>query len=535
MNSRQETKIDHLLVLIIILVSDLTFPTFVIDTNNNPKQLILYPFSFFFFGFLISQKSNLWKNKLTLKIIWPYLFFIGSLTVVFGTADSPKVQQFFGIFGRNLGFLNYISLAIIAISICIFASSNFSATLLRAMKINLYLVLAYAFAQLAGIDFAKRKEAIKLGSFFGNTDFLSAYLGLSIILLVGLMIIEKVNLYRNLILILLSLFIIVQTKAIQGFALILIGLILFSIYFINDYGKNRIIKFSYYSSLVIFSFYLAIGSLGHGFFGKYLYKQSVAARGDYWRTGIDMFFQSPIYGMGLDSYFENFTINRDLKTFNRNTGEIADNAHNIFIQFASTGGLLLVSSYLMIIGMALFSYFRFKRNHKESTFSKIDLIFVLYVGFLAQQFISIDHVGLSIWGWAFSSTLILINNNIQTKAANFKNYVMGILLVLIGFVIGILPIVRDAGFNFGIKSSNFEQLKSNSISWPLNARRLEFMTMAAVRSNDPLNALNFARLLTQDFPKNQLGWEVILNNPNSDSNEKALAEKYLKNLNPFKY
>jgi hypothetical protein len=161
---------------------------------------------------------------------------------------------------------------------------------------------------------------------------------------------------------------------------------------------------------------------------------------------------------------------------------------------------------------------------------------VLYVGFLAQQFISIDHVGLSIWGWALSSILILGRNNIiQVEKSNFKNYVMGILLGLVGFVIGILPIVRDAGFNAGIKSSNFEQLKSNSISWPLNARRLEFMTMAAVRSNDPLNALNFARLLTQNFPKNQLGWEVILNNANSSSNEKASAGKYLKNLNPFKY
>lgn len=506
------------------------------DTTNNPKHLILYSIAFYFIGLLLSQNFDLWKNRLVIQKIWPYLLFLCSLTIVLGISESTFIQQFFGIFGRNLGYLNYLSLAIIAISICIFASPNFSSILLRAMKWNLYFVLTYAFLQIIGIDFAKRKEAIKLGSFFGNTDFLSAYLGLSVILLFGLLIIEKVYRLENIILIILSLFVIVQTRAIQGFALILIGLILISFFLMKNFKGNQALNLFYFFGVIISSIYLVIGSLGHGYFGKYLYKLSIAARGDYWRTGIDMFLQSPIYGKGLDSYFENFTINRDLKTFNRNTGEIADNAHNIFIQFASTGGTFLTLSYLILIGISLLSYYRFRKYSDNKIFSKMDLVFVLYVVFLAQQFISVDHVGLSIWGWVFSAILISGKNSVsQVKVSKFNNHLIGLFLGIIGFIIGILPIVRDAGFNGGIRSSNFEQLKSNSISWPLNARRLEFMTMAAVRSNDPLNALNFARLLARNFPKNQMAWEVILNNPNSTENDKILAENNLKKLNPFKY
>ena len=80
-----------------------------------------------------------------------------------------------------------------------------------------------------------------------------------------------------------------------------------------------------------------------------LYKESVALRGDFWRTGWNITKDNPFFGVGFDGYRDSFRLYRDQIATNRAPDSTISSAHNVFLDISSGGGLVLLVFYLLII------------------------------------------------------------------------------------------------------------------------------------------------------------------------------------------
>jgi hypothetical protein len=158
---------------------------------------------------------------------------------------------------------------------------------------------------------------------------------------------------------------------------------------------------------------------------KYLYKPSVSIRGFYWRAGVEMLKSHPFFGVGIDRYGAYFKEYREVKYPLAYGFDITStNAHNTFIQFFATGGLFLGMAYLVLNGYILVRAIHGIKNLKGSNRLLLAGVFSAWVAYHAQSLISIDNIGISIWGWILGGSIIgmsardVINQRIENPTKN---------------------------------------------------------------------------------------------------------------------
>ena len=147
-----------------------------------------------------------------------------------------------------------------------------------------------------------------------------------------------------------------------------------------------------------------------------LFKESVTYRGDYWRAGIRMFQDHIWFGVGLDRYGAYFREYRDVAQALRRGPNIGTNAaHNVFIQLGATGGIFLLLSYLVLVG---FIFWRGIVGLRENTGTRqivFATFFAAWLTYLAQAIISIDNIGVAIWGWVLGGAVVGLSYNKEEK------------------------------------------------------------------------------------------------------------------------
>jgi tetratricopeptide (TPR) repeat protein len=161
---------------------------------------------------------------------------------------------------------------------------------------------------------------------------------------------------------------------------------------------------------------------------NFFYKTSVTYRGDYWRAGWRMFIHHPIFGVGLDRYGAYFRQYRDAtQSLRRGPGLVSNAAHDIPIQLAATGGILLLVVY---VAMTLFIAWRGLISLKRTQGAQQILagtIFAAWIAYLAQSLISIDNLAIAIWGYILGGAVVGIS--ITSQPSNkFKSSISQSLL-----------------------------------------------------------------------------------------------------------
>jgi uncharacterized membrane protein required for colicin V production len=162
------------------------------------------------------------------------------------------------------------------------------------------------------------------------------------------------------------------------------------------------------------------------------------------------------------------------------------------------------------------------------------------VGYQIQSVISINQIGIGIWGWALSGLIIgyeISGRKVDdgSRMMNFSRF--KILLPTIGLIIGLFTGVPN--YVYGVKfSSAFKTLDAAKIvdastSRPYNQYPMWIASYQLLKSNLPKESLIVAQKLISEFPNSYDGWRIINSNPTATNELKAIALEQMKRLDPL--
>lgn len=350
----------------------------------------------------------IWENH-RLTSIALLAFIAASLNSIF-QSEAPATQTFYGVYGRNNGFLLYFLLVLLVAVVLASEKISTIISILKSILFAGFINIIYCAWVLAFGDFVGWSNPYGniLGT-LGNPNFIGAFLGIFSSILFSMVFTNLKN-KKYLVVIFLSLglalFEIVKSHAIQGRVLFALGLMINFFFYIRSRWKNPIFL-SIYSILSVLSGIVAVlGTLQIGPAAKYLYKESVSLRGEYWHAGLNMAKQNLFAGVGFDAYGDWYRVSRRASALVKPGPETVSNAaHNVFIDLFAFGGLPLLFSYLGLLMIVFVTIIKIAKRQR-----KFDFVFVSLVGawscFQLQSVISINQVGLAVWGSILSGAII---------------------------------------------------------------------------------------------------------------------------------
>ena len=485
--SRESELVSRYLPLSLAAITIFVSTNIGADPVNLPKLTLLVLSASLFIGIGFKSIIELLKYDRKTKLIC-LTFLIGLfISLLFGR--SSFITNFFGAWARNTGALTYLSLLIVFLLIGASPSRRISANISLAIYIagliNIVYGLSFIITGKDLINWSNRYG--KFLSTLGNPDFASGFLGL--VYAVGLYFVldQKQKHAIRIAAGILSpviILVILKTGALQGLILVALssGLYL-SIWFLTT-CKSKRLKIGYVFAAIGGMALTILGMLQIGPLSSILYKPSVSIRGAYWRAAMAMFESSPIYGIGLDSYGDWYRRSRDAGALLIPGVDVTtDAAHNVFLDLLAGGGLLLTLPYLaLIIYVTQRGIISIKRDPKDLLSQGL---FVSWVCYLAQSAISINQIGLAIWGWALAGAVVsyskISNEDLPQKKLMKKikskkilkesTFMVSIASITLGALL-ILPVqIAEAKWRNAVKTRNINKILTAADSWPKSCGR----------------------------------------------------------------
>lgn len=429
--SNKRAKINIRSNQIWVLYSGVVASTFYISTTsedpfNTPKFIILMLTAGWLLGHLLNEyfRSRLKHNSVDLKILLLIVFFLLSQTVALAFTHV----KFTGLFGdtqRRNGYLTYLSLSIIVLYSAKFLKYLDAIKIIQIAVFSGCALAIYGTIQTLGYDFFKWENPYNsiIGT-LGNPNFASALLAIFASFASLSYFIKNLGIAVRVVAlptVALSLFAIIRSESRQGLVTFLfVHLFFVSTYYLYKNQKIGIVLTLVSAGTVTLSI---AGMLQRGPLSGILYKESVSVRGFYWRAAYEMFRDKPLTGVGLDNYGGAFKAFRELDYPLRYGYTLtSSSAHNTTLQMFATGGFLLGISYLAILFFIFKSSIKLIRSIESEKKILVILFTAVWVGFQAQSFISIDNIGLTIWGWLIGGVLIaLARENVENTLTDKSN------------------------------------------------------------------------------------------------------------------
>jgi O-antigen ligase len=519
----------------------LVTPFFSYDPINVPRFLSVLVFGFISLLLLMGLKKELLGIKYRRVFIASVGFISWSLVALL-ISGVNLTEGFFGVTGRQSGFLAYF--ALIALMMCSVLSS--SANLQN--KLVLLLVFAglvsgtYGVLQaLDGDPFDWINPYSPVFGFFGNPNFQASFMGMAAVAAVtlGLKSSEKLIIRVGLLaFVLLALFNIYTSKSQQGYLVFLAGVVVVGYLYVRGNSKLKKLSFAYLVASVLGFVAILLDILQKSPWSSILYKESVTFRGDFWRAGWKMTLDNPVFGVGFDGYRDHYRASRDLVTALRPASDaMTDSAHNVFLDISSGGGFPLLIVYVFLVGLTIYSAIKVIRR---STGFDVGFAAVLgaWVAYLAQSVISINQLGLAVWGWVLMGSIIgyEINTREKIEVKSVKSAYPSVAIGL-GFIIGLgvgLPLmVADATFRSTVKAGDVLKIEASVRQWPQSVTRMTLAAQILREGNLPERSIVIAREAVEFNPMNYEAWKELSLQPNASESERKQALETMKKLDPF--
>ena len=523
---------------------------------NVGKMVLLSVVAFASFSLTLPQlKTHIAQSR------WLSVFGLTFLTFGFISvfvSSNPWVKGFYGTFGRNTGFLTYLSLFLILFSFALCRREQSFRLLVLALYVTGFVNILVSVVDLMGgkIFTWDNPFGNVLGT-FGNTNFISSFMGIFVSALAAFALKAGLSILTRSILIciiLLGVFVTIQTNSLQGLVIIAVGFSIVTYFYIANQFKKRILNIAF---LVVVSILATLGLLGTlqiGPLKEYLYKPSVSFRGEYWASGIRMGLDHLFSGVGFDSYGAYYRIYRDSSALVSPGVNVAtDTAHNVFIDIFAGIGLFGFIAYVLILALVLRAAFKVIRTRKSYDYMFVAL-FTAWTTYQVQSIISINQIGLAVWGWILGGAIIgyskmetpvlssepvnKVPQKTKLKNAEPKTLSAGSVLMLVAFstlglIISIPPFVADAKMRSAVSRNEGERVANVAKSWPLDSLRLNRAAVAFANSGINATAIELSEVSIKNFPEDYLGWFALYQLTPVSDNKRAIYLKKLHELDPL--
>jgi hypothetical protein len=290
---------------------------------------------------------------------------------------------------------------------------------------------------------------------------------------------------------------------------------------------------------------LALNNVGP--LARYVFGETILYRFDYWYAGLAMTIKNPIFGVGLDSYGDWYReLRGEIATLRTEPDRITNTAHNIYLDISASGGFPLILAYLVILGYALQSAIRVLRREKAFNPYFVAL-FATWIAYLIQAAISINQIGVGIWGWLFSGALIGYeiatrereSSSLPRRSTNSLSQIpasvalLGMIGFAAGFLLAFIPFNADAKFKDALQSGSSVEQFAQAKALGATAYHMELALDAALKANSEPLVEEVTRELLNRYPRDFMAWRVRQALVSSLPEEREEAYSKLKELDPF--
>jgi hypothetical protein len=201
--------------------------------------------------------------------------------------------------------------------------------------------------------------------------------------------------------------------------------------------------------------------------------------------------------------------------------------------------------YLLLQLFILFCGLDFIRRNKSFNFL-FAASFFGWIGFTAQSIISINQIGLAIWGYVLGAITVGIyldstkeinegsNKNSKLKLNNgddFGNLLVTIFLV-IGLSISAPAIYAESRWRAAVESKTLDKILVSGNRWPQSTARYIAAVKLLYENKLEDKALEFTREGLSFNPDSPRLWYFLYQLPGSSADEKKTALERLKLLDP---
>ena len=391
------------------------------DPFNAPKLYVLICGTVILLGFLIFSGNNLVKSRDTVTILVIIFICAMGIGVIF---TDVKYQALFGDSLRQTGFIAYFGFALYLLTFYKFFRFNSKNYFYVSIGVIGSFLVVYGIIQISGNDpFPWINQYNPIITTLGNPNYSAALMAIFATLSFCFVFDKKIVALQRVFFLILTLGLaltIYLSNARQGLLSFIIGLGLFiSLKFLK---KSRNLGAISLVGLLSISILALAGILQKGPLERFLYKDSVSLRGHYWRAGINMFRENIFSGVGLDSYGNYFRLYRD-SNFPVKYGYdlTSNNAHNVPIQMFATGGILVGLSYLAIIFLVAYYFIKGFKRLSGSELNMLCGAFAAWLAFQSQSIVSIDNIGLTIWGWILGGLILGVSKTDNLDSHPFES------------------------------------------------------------------------------------------------------------------
>ncbi len=551
---QNEKQAKNLLAFGIFVISVALATQGITDPVNTPKLLFLGIFSFSILGLLIVSSSKSWKSPHVITVI----VFVACMLITLFRSLSPFSQNMYGTYGRNNGFLTYFCLSILLVAASSLTTRASHTSLLKALMYAGYVNLAYCLWVILYGDFMPWNNTYGniLGT-FGNPNFIGAFLGIFFGVLLALVFdseTDKRYKWLQVLLMSLTIFEIYKTRAIQGRVLISLSVAVILFFYLRaKFGKA--ILWLYSTIIFCIGVVALAGAFQQGPLSEVIYKTSVSLRGQYWLAAWNTGQANPMSGVGMDAFGDWYRRARDLRAIELpGINTVVNTAHNVPLDMFAFGGWPLFICYLTLMTLALRSVFRVALRMQGYDSVGVALI-TAWLCYQAQSIISINQIGLAIWGWVLSGSVIgydklhaqnvrinqtppipVFKKVVKPQGVDGKAILYGSTFGLLGFFLVLPPLVADVSLRSAQVSREAAKLESTmnaSYFNPLNTQK--FIVNIQAFEESGLYALSHKYALegVKWNPQSFELWRLLYLTKNATSQEKYKAVIEMKKLDPL--
>jgi O-Antigen ligase len=468
------------------------------------------------------------------------------IIVVLFMSNNNLTQKFYGLWGSSNGFLTHFSyLLLLTSSLFLGLSKNLDKLRLTCILLG-WIVLIYGYLQAFSLVEIQNITGFnnRSISFFGNTNYHSAFIGMMCAMNLSLYLSmkgSKVNKFLYFIYIPLGLYGIYLAKSEQGYLVFATGAAVAIYAYLRSSNRHKI------SSIFLVSAASALILILAGFFqrgplSRIVYQDTISFRGYYWRTGIEIFKENFWFGAGFDSYRDWYRRFREEQSLiPLGPTDIADSAHSYFIDTAVNGGIFLITLYLMLVAYTLKCILIILKNLKNFE-PFVSAILSLWFAFTTQQFLSLPQPGIVIWGWVLSGLIISISKrhspeiteSLNQKVKNNSIVVTSALLSFsVGLVMGILPNSTSNSYRTALEQQDPKKLIKAATTYPNDSTMLVSAGAALIGIGDFTSARKILKIATEEYPEYYESWYIYSLLPNLPETEIQKIRAKMELLEPI--